>query len=151
MLIVHLFVSLSCICLLAMHTLIVNLCHFFSSSWCQGLAATSACGSPWTFLFTFLNHLSSDIWICCREFAPQKECQHHANIQYESTSSKLLKGVPSVESPGTCPLQNLSFDLQQFHFNVRVPINESPSSYVLATGVVIRFSSPEPKAHKVSL
>ena len=23
----------------------VNLCHFFSSSWCQGLAATSACGS----------------------------------------------------------------------------------------------------------
>ena len=32
----------------------VNLCHFFSSSWCQGLAATSACGSSWTFLFTFL-------------------------------------------------------------------------------------------------
>ena len=31
----------------------VNLCHFFSSSWCQGLAATSACGSSWTFLFTF--------------------------------------------------------------------------------------------------
>ena len=31
----------------------VNLCHFFSSSWCQVLAATSACGSFWTFLFTF--------------------------------------------------------------------------------------------------
>ena len=42
MLIVHLFVSY-------VH---VNLCHFFSSSWCQGLAATSACGSSWTFLFT---------------------------------------------------------------------------------------------------
>ena len=42
MLIVHLFVSYA-------H---VNLCHFFSSSWCQGLAATSACGSSWTFLFT---------------------------------------------------------------------------------------------------
>ena len=39
MLIVHLFVSYA-------H---VNLCHFFSSSWCQGLAATSACGSSWTF------------------------------------------------------------------------------------------------------
>ena len=31
----------------------VNLCHFFSSSLCQGLAATSACGSSRTFLFTF--------------------------------------------------------------------------------------------------
>ena len=43
--IVHLFVSCA-------H---VNLCHFFSSSWCQGLAATSAWGSSWTFLFVFLN------------------------------------------------------------------------------------------------
>ena len=45
MLIVHLFVSYA-------H---VNLCHFFSSSWCRGLAAASACGSFWTFLFTFLS------------------------------------------------------------------------------------------------
>ena len=44
MLIVHLFVSYT----------YVNLCHFFSSSWCRGLAAASACGSSWTFLFTFL-------------------------------------------------------------------------------------------------
>ena len=44
MLIVHLFVSYA-------H---INLCHLFSSSLCQGLAATSACGSSWTFLFTFL-------------------------------------------------------------------------------------------------
>ena len=42
-LIVHLFVSYA-------H---VNLCHFFSSSWCRGLAAASACGSSWTFLLTF--------------------------------------------------------------------------------------------------
>ena len=47
MLIVHLFVSYA-------HA---NLCHFFSSSWCRGLAAASACGSSWTFLFSFL-HLS---------------------------------------------------------------------------------------------
>ena len=45
MLIVHLFVSYA-------H---VNLCHFFSSSWCKGLAVTSACGSSWTLLFTFFN------------------------------------------------------------------------------------------------
>ena len=44
MLIVHLFVNYA-------H---VNLCHCFSSSWCRGLAAASACGSSWTFLFTFL-------------------------------------------------------------------------------------------------
>ena len=34
-----------------MYTLI---CVIFSASWCQGLAATSAFGSSWTFLFTFL-------------------------------------------------------------------------------------------------
>ena len=44
MLIVHLFVTCN--------NAHVNLCHFFSSSWCQGLAATSACDSSWTFLFT---------------------------------------------------------------------------------------------------
>ena len=44
MLIMHLFVSYA-------H---VKLCHVFSSFWCQGLAAASACGSFWTFPFTFL-------------------------------------------------------------------------------------------------
>ena len=42
-LIVHLFVSYAQ----------VNLCHFFSSSWCRVLAAASASDSSWTFLFTF--------------------------------------------------------------------------------------------------
>ena len=63
LLIVHLFVSYA-------H---VNQCHVFSSSWCRELAAASACGSTWTFLFTFFsepvkiilekNH-SADISIC---------------------------------------------------------------------------------------
>ena len=44
MLIVHLFLSYA-------H---VNPCHSSSSSCCRGLAAASACGSTWTFLFTFL-------------------------------------------------------------------------------------------------
>ena len=43
MLIVHLFVSYT-------H---VNLCHFFSSSWCQGMAATSACALPGLFCLPF--------------------------------------------------------------------------------------------------
>ena len=43
MLIVHLFVSYAR----------VNLCPFFTSSWRWGLAAVSACGSSWTFRFTF--------------------------------------------------------------------------------------------------
>ena len=50
---------LSCICLLASLTH-VNLCHCFSSSWYQGLVATSACGSSWTFLFTFFQYLRID-------------------------------------------------------------------------------------------
>ena len=48
MLIVHLFDSYA-------H---VNLSHFFSSSWCQGLGATSACGSSWTILLTFYKVLN---------------------------------------------------------------------------------------------
>ena len=51
-LIVHVFVSYA-------H---VNLCHFFTSSWCRELAAASACGSSWTFLFTFLKHYHNQ---CC--------------------------------------------------------------------------------------
>ena len=43
--IVHMFVSYA-------H---VGLCHFFSSSSCRELTATSACGSSWTFLFTFIH------------------------------------------------------------------------------------------------
>ena len=42
-LIVHLFVSYA-------H---VYLCHFFSSSWCRGLAAASACGLPGLFCLPF--------------------------------------------------------------------------------------------------
>ena len=47
MLIVHLFVSYA-------H---VDLCHFFSSSWYQGLAAASACRSSWTFRLPFFRFL----------------------------------------------------------------------------------------------
>ena len=42
------------IVLLFVSYLHVNLCHFFSSSWCRDLTAAYACGSSWTFLFTFL-------------------------------------------------------------------------------------------------
>ena len=31
----------------------VKVCLFFSSSWCQWLAATCACGTSWNFLLTF--------------------------------------------------------------------------------------------------
>ena len=51
MLIVHLFVTCS-----YAH---VNLCRLFYSSWCQRLAATSDCGSSWTFLFTFFQEIST--------------------------------------------------------------------------------------------
>ena len=67
MLVVHLFVSYA-------H---VNLCHFFSSSWCQGLASTSACGSSWTFLYTFWKQDSGSS--CCDEII-EKSC--HQNGAY---------------------------------------------------------------------
>ena len=47
--------SSMCICLFILHMLI-----FFSSAWCQGLAAACDCGTSWTFLLTFL---SADSWI----------------------------------------------------------------------------------------
>ena len=31
-------------------------CHFSSSSWCRGLVAVCDCGTPWTFLLTFLDY-----------------------------------------------------------------------------------------------
>ena len=58
MLIVHLFVSYA-----------YDNYHFFSSSCCQGLAATSACGSSWTFLFTFFN--------CTEDFGGKFSLQAH--------------------------------------------------------------------------
>ena len=30
---------------------------FFSSSWCQGLTVACDCGTPWTFLLTFLQYV----------------------------------------------------------------------------------------------
>ena len=41
----------------------INLYHFFSSSWCRGLAVASACDSSWTFLLTFLQFLLLNIFI----------------------------------------------------------------------------------------
>ena len=59
MLIVHLFVSYPR----------VNLCYFFSSTWCQGLAATSVCGYSWAFLFTFFNKYLENINVLYEEQA----------------------------------------------------------------------------------
>ena len=45
-------------CLFASRASVCLVCTLFflsfvSSSWCQGLAAASDCGTPWTFLLTF--------------------------------------------------------------------------------------------------
>ena len=57
MLIVHLFFGYA-------H---VNLCHFFPFSWCRGLAAASACGSSWTFLFTFFSNGIGSVLLSLKE------------------------------------------------------------------------------------
>ena len=40
-----------CCCFFILHTLFFS---YFSSSLCQGLAVTCDCGTPWTFLLTFV-------------------------------------------------------------------------------------------------
>ena len=82
MLIVHWFVSYA-------H---VNLCHFFSSSGCRGLAATSACGSSWTFLFTFMQ---------CQVWALSLE-------QTNSTSENVCKLYTDSLTLHTNNLENIS-------------------------------------------
>ena len=42
----------SCFCLFVLYMLVFL--SFFSSSWCRGLAEVCDCGTPWTFLLTFL-------------------------------------------------------------------------------------------------
>ena len=48
----------------------VNLCRLFSSSWCRGLAAASACGCSRTLLLTFLLALSNKLYAI--EILPSK-------------------------------------------------------------------------------
>ena len=57
MLIVHLFVGYA-------H---VNLCHFSSSSGCQRVTSTSACGSSWTFLLPFFMY-NNFVYIILKQF-----------------------------------------------------------------------------------
>ena len=47
---------LELVCVLLMHLFVLCVLVFdnFSSSWCRGLAAVCDCGTPWTFLLTFL-------------------------------------------------------------------------------------------------
>ena len=47
---------LELVCVLLMHLFVLYVLVFdnFSSSWCRGLAAVCDCGTPWTFLLTFL-------------------------------------------------------------------------------------------------
>ena len=81
MLIVHLFVSYA-------H---VNLCHIFSSSWYQGLAATSACGSSWTFLFTFLHEDMVEIQLMLQAFLAEDPEIEYLFCDAPSGSKKKIK------------------------------------------------------------
>ena len=80
MLIVHLFVSYT-------H---VNLCHFFSSSWCRGLAAASACGSSWTFLFTFMQ-ISNDVIVLKKSLSQAHKYHRGLNRHFFKPCPKVTK------------------------------------------------------------
>ena len=95
--IVHLFVSYA-------H---VGLCHFFSSSLCRRLAAASACGSSWTFLFTIFidaekRHLIvfDDLMIeakCDQRFADLfTKGSHHRNLSVILRSRNCRHSVKDI-------------------------------------------------------
>ena len=74
----------------------VNLCHSFSSTWCQGLAASSACGSFWTFLFTFfpLPTLLAKKFSCCVSYRLVEVGDHGVQISiFISQSGKRCKST----------------------------------------------------------
>ena len=77
-----------------------NLCQFFSSPWCQWLVATSAYGSSWTFLFTFIFYkqfvLSTNV------------CSYsHENIWTKETQWYLIKVYTvCIKSNNSCKKEN---------------------------------------------
>ena len=77
----------------------VNLSHFFSSSWCQGLAATSACGSSWTFLFTFLpKELGSKGFVMTVEDTYVRRCSNKTNkLRYAHSTLGTPKDITIEE------------------------------------------------------
>ena len=101
MLIVHLFVSYA-------H---VNLCLFFSSSCCRGLAGASACSSSWTFLFTFIIFSLSDL------ITPTPSLQYlvkdslFTNRMFNTFYSRLLIVRRWNGQTDTCKLTKLSIYL----------------------------------------
>ena len=107
-LIVHLFVSYA-------H---VNLCYVFSSSWCRGLAAASACGSSWTFLFTFLH--VTPLCLCCVE----------SLFRDNSVTSSIPTYFENPESPMICfnkPFRNTILNFSELVSDLDTETN-SPDS-----------------------
>ena len=80
----------------------VNFCPFFSSSWCQGLAAACDCGTPLSVLitFSFLSakccQLSTEMYlIVCTDFAQIDASCFHCNLD-PSTVFTLLAACFSL-------------------------------------------------------
>ena len=68
------------VCLFCTHLFL----SFFSSSWCQGLAAARDCGTPWTFLLTLFN-ICIMVSSC---FAP---------VEYGRTQRVMFKTRPIIQ------------------------------------------------------
>ena len=109
---------LSCICLLAMHTLF---CVTFSlPPGDRGMAATSACDSSWTFLFTFFRVNSR------HHSTRQLASQHPSFVRYVPMSSfheNNLSQLPSFVSYVTMS----SFHVNSRHHNTQQPASQHPS------------------------
>ena len=94
---------------------------FFSSFWCRGLAAVCDCGTPWTFLLTFLlkcttvqtlrchrTHCLLSTFQCYMYLVP-KLFKYMALSQRRNTAQ-----VPSINSPTKAISQNHGKPTHQF-------------------------------------
>ena len=70
---------------------------------CQGLAATSACGSSWTFLFTFL-HVTPFVFVLCGK--PFQVCKAWKGT-IKSLPVHSFNGV-TISSASVCTLQSVT-------------------------------------------
>ena len=86
----------------------VNLCHFFSSSWCRGLAAASACGSSWTFLFTFMESDESE-----SPSAQEEEDETDSMEEEADTDEENAIAQPSTSDPWLQLLSQTYYELQE--------------------------------------
>ena len=106
----------------------VNLCHFFSSSWCRGLSAATACGSSWTFLFTFS--------INCERLRCIPNCDFVVILKYSATLC--ISWVVSLSVNGCWHLFSSSIPPDPSNLFLTFPVQCISYLFVVSTFIFCR-------------